>query len=84
VTAAPVPELRWLTTPEDVPPALRLALANCWRDVANSGGAVGFAQRLPATDALVAPAVDELVRGLSTPGDRLLAATRGTALAGSC
>ena len=74
----PPPELclRWLTRPDDVPPELAAALTACWRDVANAGGAVGFAELLPVSDDDVAPVVDELVAELDPRLCRLLIAIR--------
>jgi GNAT superfamily N-acetyltransferase len=74
--------LRWLTRPEEVPPRLREALTICWRDVANSGGAVGFAELRPVSDEDVTPVVAEIVEGLDPRLSRLLVATRGDSLAG--
>jgi predicted GNAT family N-acyltransferase len=74
--------LRWLTTPDEVPADLRAALTGCWRDTANNGGAVGFAELLPVTDEDVAPTVDDVVSGLDCRLSRLLVATRGEELAG--
>ena len=74
--------VRWLTDPAEVTPECRRALIVCWRDVANAGGAVGFAELLPVTDDDVAPVVDELVSGLDPRLGRLLVATRGEDLAG--
>jgi predicted GNAT family N-acyltransferase len=82
VVASSELSLRWLTCPHDVPPSLRAQLATCWRDVANAGGAVGFAELLPVTQDVVAPVVDELVEGLDQQLSRLLVAHRGEALAG--
>ncbi|MDK3257227.1 GNAT family N-acetyltransferase [Blastococcus capsensis] len=76
------PSLRWYCAPEQVPEALRGKLATCWRDVADAGGAVGFAQRLPVGDDVVRPVVDELVAGLDPRLRRLLVATRAGDLAG--
>ncbi len=82
MTEAPSLELRWLTTPEEVSPSLRVALTACWRDVANAGGAVGFAEQVPVSDGDVGPVVDEVVAGLDPRLSRLLVAARGDALAG--
>ena len=82
MTGEPALELRWLTGAADVSPALRAALVGCWRDVVNGGGAVGFAEQVPVSDAEMAPAVDALVAGLDPRLRRLLVATRGPALAG--
>jgi GNAT superfamily N-acetyltransferase len=74
--------LQWLTSPDEVPEELRRALTECWRDVANAGGAVGFAEDVPVTDDVVAPAVDQIVGGLHPCLARLLLATRAGDLAG--
>ena len=68
VTAAPA--LRWYCASDEVPATLPGQLATCWRDVANAGGAVGFARRLPVADDVVRPVVDELVVGLDLPASR--------------
>ncbi|MCZ2803988.1 GNAT family N-acetyltransferase [Modestobacter sp. VKM Ac-2983] len=72
--------LSWLTCPEAATEELRAELTACWRDVANAGGAVGFAQQLPVTDDVVRPAVDDTLTGLGA--GRLLVARRGGDLAG--
>jgi GNAT superfamily N-acetyltransferase len=82
VAASSELSLRWLTTPAEATPALRSSLTSCWRDVANAGGAVGFAELLPVSDDDVAPVVDELAAGLDPKLNRLLVAARGDALAG--
>ena len=71
--------LTWLTTPDDVGLDLRAELTACWRDVANAGGAVGFAQQLPVTDAVVRPVLDATIEA---PGARLLVARVDDAVAG--
>lgn len=76
------PSLRWLTSAADVGLDLRSALIRCWRDVANAGGAVGFAELLPVSEDDVAPVLDEVVAGLDPRLSRLLIATRDGALAG--
>jgi GNAT superfamily N-acetyltransferase len=74
--------LQWLNSPDDVPEGLRRALTTCWRDVANAGGAVGFAEEVPVTEDVVAPVVDQIVAGLHPRRARLLVATRDDDLAG--
>jgi GNAT superfamily N-acetyltransferase len=74
--------LRWLTDSTEVTPELRTALALCWRDVANAGGAVGFAEQVPVSEDDVAPVVDEIVAELDPRLGRLLIATRDGDLAG--
>jgi GNAT superfamily N-acetyltransferase len=75
-----VTELRWLTDPAAVDPDLRAALLACWRDVTNTGGAVGF-PAVPVDDATVAPVLDVLVGSLSADV-QLLVATRADVLGG--
>jgi GNAT superfamily N-acetyltransferase len=76
------PSLRWLSRPDDVDEDLRRALTACWRDVANSGGAVGFAELLPVDDDDVRPAVDAIAAGLDPALSRLLVASRDGVLVG--
>jgi GNAT superfamily N-acetyltransferase len=75
-------QLQWLSRPGDVPDGLPRALTECWRDVANAGGAVGFAEEVPVTADVVAPVVDSIVAGLDPHLGRLLVATRDGDLAG--
>jgi GNAT superfamily N-acetyltransferase len=82
VAASSEISLRWLTTPAEVTPALRVDLTACWRDVVNDGGAVGFAELVPVTADDVAPVVDEIAAGLDPRLERLLIATRDDTLAG--
>jgi GNAT superfamily N-acetyltransferase len=74
--------VRWLTAPDQVPPRLRAALVTCWRDVANAGGAVGFAREVPVVDGVVAPVVDRLVAGLDPGLRRVLVAEHEGGVAG--
>lgn len=76
------PSLRWLPTPADVSPDLRVQLTACWRDVVNAGGAVGFAEQAPVSDADVAPVVERMVAGLDARLARLLVATRAGGVIG--
>ena len=71
--------LTWLTSPDDVGADLRAELTACWRDVANAGGAVGFAQQLPVSDDVVRAVLDATVEA---PGSRLLVARADGAVAG--
>nr|WP_243850306.1 GNAT family N-acetyltransferase [Modestobacter marinus] len=57
-------------------------MTTCWRDVANAGGAVGFAQQLPVTDDVVRPAVEDTVATLGTGLGRLLVVRQDGRLAG--
>ncbi len=50
--------------------ALRAAMRECWVDVSNAGGAVGFVPPVTAED--VEPALDHLVRGVHERGDALV------------
>lgn len=49
----------WLAAPEQLDAGLARQLLDCWRDVSNAGGAVGFPY-LPVSDADVGPAVERL------------------------
>ena len=75
------PSLRWLSDPAEGTPRLCADLAACWRDVANNGGAVGFAEQVPVTADDVVPVVDQIVAGLDARLSRLLIATRDGDLA---
>jgi hypothetical protein len=55
-----------LTSPTQVTPALRNALADCWVEVSSAGGAAGFP--FPPVDrAGTGPALDRVIRALD-PG----------------
>ena len=71
------PSVHWSTAPAEVSPGLRAELAACWREVVNAGGAVGFAEQAPVSDAVVGPAVEQVVARLDVRLSRLLVATRG-------
>lgn len=60
-TAGPV-RLLQLSRPDQVPPGLRDQLADCWAEVSDHGGAVGFLP--PADRVLVAEAVTRLLADL--------------------
>ena len=62
--------LRWLTSPDEVTPAMAGELATVWRAVSNAGGAVGFPQ-VPVDEATVTTATRAIVAAL-TPDERLL------------
>jgi GNAT superfamily N-acetyltransferase len=64
-----------------VEPATRQRLLDCWRDVSNAGGAVGF-PFLPVGDQDVGPAVEAMVQSLDPVLNRLLLVTVDDALAG--
>ena len=72
--------LRWMTTPGQVDPFLLQSLADCWWQVSNAGGAVGF-PFLPVAQSEVQEAAVEMV-GLLADAHRLLAANVGGSLAG--
>lgn len=73
--------LQQLTTADDITPQLRSALAECWVEVTNAGGAAGFP--FPPVDAAtVTPALDRIIALLSPDTSRLLTATRDGALVG--
>ncbi|MFE2973062.1 GNAT family N-acetyltransferase [Streptomyces sp. NPDC059340] len=70
-----------LTTPSDVTPQLQRALAECWVEVTNAGGAAGFP--FPPVDAAtVAPTLVRIIDLLSPDSNRLLTATLDGELAG--
>ncbi|MGW6564911.1 GNAT family N-acetyltransferase [Streptomyces sp. NPDC054975] len=70
-----------LTLPGDASPELRRALAECWVEVTNAGGAAGFP--FPPVDAAtVTPALDRIVDQLSPDTSRILTATMNGELAG--
>jgi GNAT superfamily N-acetyltransferase len=70
-----------LTDPGEVTPGVRQALIDCWTEVANAGGAVGFA--FPPVDAeQVGPAADRLIADLDPDYNRVLAAEADGVLAG--
>jgi GNAT superfamily N-acetyltransferase len=74
--------LRWTTPPAEVSAGLRAELTACWRQVVNAGGAVGFAEEAPVSDAVVAPVVEQLVARLDARLGRLLVAMRGDEVLG--
>ncbi|MDT0275810.1 GNAT family N-acetyltransferase [Blastococcus goldschmidtiae] len=76
------PSLGWSTDPAQVSALLRAELTACWRDVVNAGGAVGFAEEAPVSDAVVAPVVEQVVARLDARLGRLLVATRGDEVLG--
>lgn len=70
-----------LTDPGQVTPGRRQALIDCWIEVANAGGAVGFP--FPPVDAgQVGPVADKLIADLDPDYNRVLVAEVGGALAG--
>ena len=73
--------MRWLTSPDDVSDDLCRQLLVCWRDVVNTGGAVGF-PTAPVTDDDVRPAVEAVVASLGPGTGRLLLVTVDGDLAG--
>ncbi|MFJ8871344.1 GNAT family N-acetyltransferase [Streptomyces sp. NPDC102473] len=70
-----------LTSPDDVTPQIRRALAECWVEVTNAGGAAGFP--FPPVDAAsVTSVLDRIIDLLSPDTSRLLVATMDGELAG--
>lgn len=69
------------TAPDALPDGLAAALADCWTEVSDAGGAAGFPFP-PVDPAEVAAAVDRIVTGLDPASSRLLVATVDGALAG--
>lgn len=74
-------QMRWLTTPAMVNPVVQKQLLECWREVTNAGGAVGFPFP-PVSEAQVQPLIDSLVQSLTESENRLLLATINDELAG--
>ncbi|RII09213.1 Acetyltransferase (GNAT) family protein [Streptomyces sp. YIM 130001] len=72
---------RQFTSADAVAPQVRRALARCWVEVTNAGGAAGFPFP-PIGDAEATPAVDGIVDGLAPATSRLLRATRRGELVG--
>ncbi|MFF9016031.1 GNAT family N-acetyltransferase [Streptomyces sp. NPDC014870] len=70
-----------LVSPDDATPRLRRALAACWVEVTNAGGAAGF-PFAPVDAATVVPALDRLAQSLSPDTSRLLLASLDGELAG--
>ncbi|MCI2238307.1 GNAT family N-acetyltransferase [Paenibacillus sp. TRM 82003] len=71
---------RWASAPGQVGAPERRRLLECWVEVSNAGGAVGF-PRLPVDEARVGPVLDELLAGLG-PHRSLLRALDGAELLG--
>jgi GNAT superfamily N-acetyltransferase len=70
-----------LTDPGQVTRGVRQALIDCWVEVANAGGAVGFP--FPPVDAQqVGPVADRLIADLDPGYNRVVLAEVGGALAG--
>jgi GNAT superfamily N-acetyltransferase len=70
-----------LTSPGQVTPGRRQALVDCWAEVANAGGAVGFA--FPPVDAgQVGPVADRLIADLDPGYNRVVLAEANGVLAG--
>ncbi|MER5709855.1 GNAT family N-acetyltransferase [Streptomyces sp. NPDC002122] len=70
-----------LLTPDAVTAPLATALAECWIEVSDAGGAAGFPFP-PVDPAEVAAALDRIVTGLDPVSSRLVVATVGGAVAG--
>lgn len=75
------PRYTQLTSPDAASDALVAALAECWTEVSDAGGAAGFPFP-PVNPAEVAAAVDRIVTGLAPATSRLVVATVDGALAG--
>lgn len=74
-------QMSWLTTPAMVGPLVRNQLLECWRDVSNAGGAVGFPFP-PVSDEQVLQSIETMVRALDPDVNRILIATVEGELAG--
>ncbi len=64
-----------------VDPTLQKQLLECWRDVTNAGGAVGFPFP-PVSDEQVLSSLESMIQMLAEPDNRLLLATINGELAG--
>jgi GNAT superfamily N-acetyltransferase len=73
--------MNWLITPAMVEPRVRNQLLECWRDVSNAGGAVGFPFP-PVSDDQVSSSIDAMVKSLDQRVNRVLLATVNGRLAG--
>ncbi|MFD8978963.1 GNAT family N-acetyltransferase [Streptomyces sp. NPDC059564] len=81
MTSDKAPIFQQFVSPEGITEDFPEALAECWTEVSNAGGAAGFP--FPPVDAAeVAAAVGRLIAGLSPTGSRLIAATVDGGLAG--
>jgi GNAT superfamily N-acetyltransferase len=81
VTSADAVNFQQIRHPYDITDELRRAMADCWIEVSNAGGAAGFPFP-PVGAAEVAPAVGRIVEGLAPDRSRLLIAHCGSGLAG--
>jgi GNAT superfamily N-acetyltransferase len=79
LTATPY-TIEQITDSSQVGPALRRELIQCWVDVTNSGGAVGFLP--PVTPHDIAPVATAMIDGLHPLWSRLLVARDRDGLAG--
>ncbi|MEU0139400.1 GNAT family N-acetyltransferase [Streptomyces albidoflavus] len=77
----PAPVFTQYTSAGQVPPDLRQALAECWVEVTNTGGAAGFPFP-PVQTTEVTPALETIVNNLDTKTSRLLTAHLDGRLAG--
>lgn len=74
-------QLRWVSTPAMLGLIVRQQLLECWRDVSNAGGAVGFP--FPKVcDEQVQLSLEAMVESLDQRANRLLLATVNDQLAG--
>lgn len=74
-------QTRWLTAPAMVDPFVQRQLLECWREVSNAGGAVGFPFP-PVSNEQVLSSLDAMIKSLDKPANRLLLATIDKELAG--
>ncbi|PYI69735.1 GNAT family N-acetyltransferase [Arthrobacter livingstonensis] len=74
-------QMRWLTAPAMVGPVVREQILECWRDVSNAGGAVGFPFP-PVSGDQVLCSIESMVQSLENPASQLLLASIEGELAG--
>ena len=80
---APTPDrdFRWIASRSEVDAALATQLVECWTEVSNAGGAVGFPFP-PVKASEVVPAVEAMLDSLSPTANLLLVATEADRLVG--
>src|SRR4051812_32864052 len=74
MTGRHTPEIVQLARPDDITPAVRRDLIDCWVQVTNAGGAAGFPFP-PVTIEQVATATDHIIRDLDPQRSRILIAS---------
>lgn len=73
--------LHWYEQSTLIDQRLRQQIVDCWRDVSNAGGAVGFPYP-PVSQDHVRPYVDSMISSMESANARILVALDGEKLAG--